>query len=82
MMKAPVTLNDQMPMSWRAAVMAALQPDESVLSWVVHDLSPSLQFGAGLVVLTNQRFLAAVLKSPPGHFLALRARQARSARTI
>ncbi|HPB90640.1 MAG TPA: ABC transporter ATP-binding protein [Rugosibacter sp.] len=65
---ALVTLNDQMPLSWRAAAMAALQPDEFVLSWVVHDLSPDLQFGVGLVVLTNQRFLAAVLENSPDNF--------------
>ncbi|TAJ22908.1 MAG: ABC transporter ATP-binding protein, partial [Rugosibacter sp.] len=52
------TLSDQLPSAWRASVLAALQSEETLLAWLELDLTTSLQFGTGLLVLTSQRLLA------------------------
>ncbi len=54
----PATLSDQLPPTWRASVLATLQPEEVLLAWLELDLTTSLQFGTGLLVLTCQRLLA------------------------
>lgn len=56
MVSAP--LSDQLPLAWRASVLATLQPEETLLAWLELDLTTSLQFDTGLLVLTSQRLLA------------------------
>ncbi len=46
------------PVRWQESVQAKLRRDENVLAWVEVDLSSTLRFAPGLIVLTGDRLLA------------------------
>ncbi|WP_269498904.1 cyanophycin metabolism-associated ABC transporter [Castellaniella sp. S9] len=49
---------DPPPEPWRTALLACLAPGETLLDWMEVDLDTALQYGSGLVVLTDRRWLA------------------------
>ncbi len=51
-----------LPEPWRPEIVTMLNTDESVVAWLELDLTRLLHFAQGIVVLTNQRWLA----KPPG----------------
>jgi len=47
-----------LPAPWQRAVHHCLEPGETVLAWLAHDLDERLHFAPGLVLLTSRRLLA------------------------
>lgn len=47
-----------LPGNWRGALSDRLAEDETIVAWLLTDLSTQLRYSEGLIVLTDQRLLA------------------------
>ena len=58
-MIATPSLPEHFPAVWRTPLLTELRPEETVLAWLECDLDRQLRFANNLVLLTDQRLLAA-----------------------
>ena len=54
----PAALASAPPEPWRESLLDCLAPEETPVAWMEVDLDTHLQYGRGLVLLTNRRWLA------------------------
>ncbi len=55
----PRITDTPLPVAWRGAVEARLEPGEDVVAWLELDLDDRLRYAPGLLVLTSRRLLQA-----------------------